>query len=217
MIPGKTNTKQDAIVLLHPGSDFWSRIKITRLLSWVAKTTLPSIRDGVVDISARFPCQYIYTWSFEKVITLDYLLELSQAFPHPKTNCTNAECCQSFYENIGGRITNRASGLLVTAPSQMSNHHHYHEGFNNSATPLFSNIINHLCDEAMQSTTKLGQPFLHTAMKTRGVTEFFNIIDGGLITNGGYTNLISCDRRDHFMKQESNGIKALLWLQTDSQ
>ncbi len=95
-------------------------------------------------------------------MTLAHILALQQAFPHPKT----------FYENIGGRTANRASGLLVTAPSQTSDHHHYHEDFNKSATPLFSNIRNNLCEKAMQSITNLGQPFLHAALKTRGVTDF---------------------------------------------
>ncbi len=69
-----------------------------------------------------------------------------------------------------------------------SEHHHYHEGFNKSTTPLFTNIQNGLHDEAKQATTHLGQPFIHACMKLRGVTKFFDVIGGSLITYSGYTN-----------------------------
>ncbi len=105
-----------------------------------------------------------------------------------------AECCQGYYQNLRKRSTNRTNGSLVTPPNQTRNHHHYHEGFNKSATPLFSNICNCLRDKAKQATTHLGQPFLHASVKLREVTEFFNVLNDSLINYGGYTNFIHFNR-----------------------
>ncbi len=74
--------------------------------------------------------------AIQEVMTLEHLSALQQANPHPKTTCTNAECCQGYYQNFGPLSTNRASGSLVVASNQTNEHHHYHEGFNKSATPL---------------------------------------------------------------------------------
>ncbi len=52
-------------------------------------------------------------------------------------------------------------------------------------------------------------------MKSRGRIEFFGVIDGALITYGGYTNLIHSDRNDHMTKNESESIKKLLRSQQD--
>ncbi len=213
--PELSNTEQVAIVLLPPDSELPSSESTIRLSSRVSKTTYSKIKDGAIDITTGFPIQWIYSWPFKKVMTLEHLNALQQAYPHPKTIRTNAECCQGYYQNFGQRSTNRASGSLVTAPNQTNEHHHYHEGFNKSATPLFTNIRNGLRDEAKQATTHLGQPFIHACMKLRVATEFFDVINGSLITYGGYTNLIHQDRRDHYSSTESNQIKSLIREQTD--
>ncbi len=109
-----------------------------------------------------------------------------KSYPHPKTNQTNAEC-QGYYQNIAPHSTNRASGSLVAAPNQTSNHHYYHEGFKQSTKPLFTSIRHCLCDEEKQATTYLVQPFIHTGMNLRGITSLFTVKDGG------YTNLINSD------------------------
>ncbi len=214
--PGDSNTEQVAIVLLPQGSDFPSDNSITKLSSRVSKTTASGLKDGAIEIDYGFPIQWIYSWPFEKVMTLDHLSALQQAYPHPRTIRTNAECCHGYYQNFGPRSTNQASGSLVAAPNMTSEHHHYHEGFNKSTTPLFTNIRNGLRDEAKQATTHLGQPFIHACMKLRGVTEFFDVIGGSLITYGGYTNLIHQDRRDHYLSIESKNIKSLIREQKDS-
>jgi len=84
------------------------------------------------------------------------------------------------------------------------------------ATPLFSNIRNQLRTEAKMTATHIGQPFLHAAMKLRGVSDSFDVIDGSLFTYGGYTNFIHRDTRDHYSKEESKSIKNLIKSQPDN-
>ncbi len=108
--PSETNTEQVVVVLLHRDSDLPSGNNITRLSSRISKTTLSAIHGGAVDIPEGFPCQWIYTWPFKKVMTLDHLKAIQQAYPHPKTNHSKAECCEGFYQNLGSRTTNHASG-----------------------------------------------------------------------------------------------------------
>ncbi len=69
------------------------------------------------------------------------------------------------------------SKWVISYSTKLSNHHHhYHKGFNKTATPLFSNIQNQLRFESKMATTHLGQPFVHAAMKLRGESNFFNVI-----------------------------------------
>ena len=99
--PGKGNTEQVAIVLIPPDLDLPSSETITRLSSRVSKTTMTNLKDGAIEITPGFPIQWIYSWSFKKVMTLDHLHALQLACPHPKTTRTNAECCQGYYQNFG--------------------------------------------------------------------------------------------------------------------
>lgn len=156
------------------------------------------------------------SWPFKKVMTKDHLHALKKAYPHPRINKTNEGACKGYYQNFGLQSTCRASGSLVTPPNQTSKHHHYHEGFNKSAISLFTKVCNHLCDEAKQAIIHLGQPFLHTTMKLREVTEFFDVFNGSLITYGGYMNLIHHDRRDQYPSSESKRIKSLVSSQPDT-
>lgn len=105
---------------------------------------------------------------------------------------------------------------MVVSPLATNTHHHYHEGFNKSATPLVCNIQNQLREEAKQSTTHLGQPFIHASMKLQKTTNFFDIMDGSLVTFGGYANNIHIDRSDHFPSEESKKIKHLIKSQVDT-
>ncbi len=103
----------------------------------MSKTTASGLKDGAIEIDYGFPIQWIYSWPFEKVMMLDHLSALQQAYPHPRTTQTNAECCQGYYQNFGPQSTNQASGSLVAATNMTSEHHHYHEGFNKLTTPLW--------------------------------------------------------------------------------
>ncbi len=98
--PGDSNTEQVVIVLLPPGLDLPSDDSITQLSSRVSKTTASGLKDGAIEINNGFPIQWIYSWPFEKVLTLDHLSALQQAYPHPRTIRTNAECCQGYYQNF---------------------------------------------------------------------------------------------------------------------
>ncbi len=213
--PKNNSTDQAAVVLLPPNKDLPTGDVIKCLSSKVSKMTYSSLQDGAIEISPGLTCQWIYSWPYKKVMTTSHLLALQQAYPNPRTKQCNTECCQGFYQNFGAQSTSRASGLLVTPPNCTSHHHHYHKGFNKTATPLFSNIRNQLRSEAKMTTTHLGQPFVHVAMKLRGESNFFNIIDGSLFTYGGYTNFIHCDTRDHYSTSESKSIKYFVQSQPD--
>ncbi len=149
-------------------------------------------------------------------MTSDRLLALQNEYLYPKTARSKTECCKGYYQKFGTRSTSRASGSLVTPPDQTSSHHHYHKDFNKSATQLFLNFQNRLSNEAKLTTTHLGQPFIHATMKLHSVREFFDVIDGSLITYGGYTNFIHCDQKDNYTTQESQGIKDLNKSQMDN-
>ncbi len=63
------------------------------------------------------------------------------------------------------------------------------------------------------TTTHLGQPFIYASIKQCGITEFFNVIDGYLMTYGGYTNVIHHNQQDRYTAQEFESIKNLTNLQ----
>ncbi len=117
------------IVLLTPDLELPTGNDVSKLTSRISKKNYPSVSDGVVKISSEgFACQWIYFLPFKKVMTKDHLHALKKASSYPRTNQTNAECCEGYYKNFGLRSTCQASGSLLMPSNQTSKHHHYCEG-----------------------------------------------------------------------------------------
>ncbi len=199
------------ISLLPQGQPLPCGDNISNVSPTICKTRLKDNVGGSLDVCFGSAVQFVYSWPYERVIEKSHVLFLDQCIPRSNSNRNVALCSTGSYQNLGWRTTSQASGSMVSSPLNTKYHHVYHKGLNQSLLPFLTNLRNHLREQAKVSCLHVGEPFLHSLLKTKASgTRVEEILRGTLITWGGFSNTVHYDKRDFMTEDDSKSVTSFL-------
>ena len=142
---------------------------IVKLSQTVWKTTLPNVKNGVLDCDHGFCIQQIYSWPFQKIVNLNLIKLVSSCSGGVGTVRRRTRTCGT-YQNWGPRSTSQCSASMGSHPLTKAKHHMWHWKMQSSLVPFLSKHRNYLRNETCVVAFSSGQILSPTLKKTNGLT-----------------------------------------------